>query len=163
MNQRGGCPLDQRRGSHNRRNRSAASAITSSRLAKANRSMWCQGSRSSVNTQTGTAATPMRSKLRMVRAMLNAPPQPVSMSTSSGMPAASIIKVAEEKPSKLDLFNQALEEAKNGPTAEAITEKRKKAKEEAEAKEAAEAAAAAEAEAAEAEGESADAEASEEN
>lgn len=77
--------------------------------------------------------------------------------------AEGTLKVAEEKPSKLDLFNQALEEAKNGPTAEAITEKRKKAKEEAEAKEAAEAAAVAEAEAAEAEGESADAEASEEN
>ena len=77
--------------------------------------------------------------------------------------AEGTLKVAEEKPSKLDLFNQALEEAKNGPTAEAITEKRKKAKEEAEAKEAAEAAAAADAEAAEAEGESADAEASEEN
>lgn len=73
--------------------------------------------------------------------------------------AEGTLKVAEEKPSKLDLFNQALEEAKNGPTAEAITEKRKKAKEEAEAKEAAEAAAAAEAEAAE--GESTDAEASE--
>ena len=71
--------------------------------------------------------------------------------------AEGTLKVAEEKPSKLDLFNQALEEAKNGPTAEAITEKRKKAKEEAEAKEAAEAAAAAEAEAAEAEGESAEA------
>ena len=77
--------------------------------------------------------------------------------------AEGTLKVAEEKPSKLDLFNQALEEAKNGPTAEAITEKRKKAKEESEAKEAAEAAAAAEAEVAEAEGESADAEASEEN
>lgn len=77
--------------------------------------------------------------------------------------AEGTLKVAEEKPSKLDLFNQALEEAKNGPTAEAITEKRKKAKEEAEAKEAAEAAAAADAETAEAEGESADAEASEEN
>ena len=71
--------------------------------------------------------------------------------------AEGTLKVAEEKPSKLDLFNQALEEAKNGPTAEAITEKRKKAKEEAEAKETAEAAAAAEAEAAEAEGESAEA------
>ena len=71
--------------------------------------------------------------------------------------AEGSLKVAEEKPSKLDLFNQALEEAKNGPTAEAITEKRKKAKEVAEAKEAAEAAAAAEAEAAEAEGESAEA------
>ena len=53
--------------------------------------------------------------------------------------AEGTLKVAEEKPSKLDLFNQALEEASNGPTAEAITEKRKKAKEEAEAKAAAEA------------------------
>ena len=68
--------------------------------------------------------------------------------------AEGTLKTAEEKPSKLDLFNQALEEAKNGPTAEAITEKRKKAKEEAEAKEAAEAAAAAEAEAESAEAES---------
>ena len=69
--------------------------------------------------------------------------------------AEGTLKVAEEKPSKLDLFNQALEEASNGPTAEAITEKRKKAKEEAEAKAAAEAEAEAkakeEAEAAEAE------------
>ena len=66
--------------------------------------------------------------------------------------AEGTLKVADEKPSKLDLFNQALEEAAGGPTAEAITEKRKKAKEEAEAKAAAEAAAEAEAaEAAEAE------------
>ncbi|GAB3085648.1 30S ribosomal protein S16 [Corynebacterium aquatimens] len=68
--------------------------------------------------------------------------------------AEGTLKVAEEKPSKLDLFNKALEEAAGGPTAEAITEKRKKAKEEAEAKAAAEAEAeakaAAEAEAAEA-------------
>ncbi|WCZ39176.1 30S ribosomal protein S16 [Corynebacterium jeddahense] len=74
--------------------------------------------------------------------------------------AEGTLKVKEEKPSKLELFNQALEEAKNGPTAEAITEKRQKAKDEAAAKEAAEAAAAAEAEAAEAEaaeGESAEA------
>ena len=63
--------------------------------------------------------------------------------------AEGTLKVAEEKPSKLDLFNKALEEANNGPTAEAITEKRKKAKEEAEAKAAAEAEAAAAAEAAE--------------
>ena len=75
--------------------------------------------------------------------------------------AEGTLKVAEEKPSKLDLFNKALEEANNGPTAEAITEKRKKAKEDAEAKAAAEAAAAAEAEAAEAEGESAEAESEE--
>ena len=63
--------------------------------------------------------------------------------------ADGTLKVAEEKPSKLDLFNKALEEANNGPTAEAITEKRKKAREEAEAKAAAEAEAAAAAEAAE--------------
>ena len=63
--------------------------------------------------------------------------------------AEGTLKVAEEKPSKLDLFNKALEEANNGPTAEAITEERKKAKEEAEAKAAAEAEAAAAAEAAE--------------
>lgn len=61
--------------------------------------------------------------------------------------AEGTLKVAEEKPSKLELFNQALEEANNGPTAEAITEKRKKAKEEAELKAAAEAEAAAAAEA----------------
>ncbi|WP_301925092.1 30S ribosomal protein S16 [Corynebacterium glaucum] len=75
--------------------------------------------------------------------------------------AEGTLKVAEEKPSKLDLFNQALEEANNGPSAEAITEKRKKAKEDAEAKAAAEAAAAEAAEAAEAEGESTDVEAAE--
>ena len=67
--------------------------------------------------------------------------------------AEGTLKVAEEKPSKLDLFNKALEEANNGPTAEAITEKRKKAKGDAEAKAAAEAEAAAAAEAAEAEAE----------
>ena len=53
------------------------------------------------------------------------------------------LKVAEPKPSKLDLFNKALEEAANEPTAEAITAKRKadkKAKEEAEKKAAEEAA-----------------------
>ncbi|MDK8794409.1 30S ribosomal protein S16 [Corynebacterium sp. MSK044] len=74
--------------------------------------------------------------------------------------AEGTLKVAEEKPSKLELFNQALEEASNGPTAEAITEKRKKAKEEAEAKAAAEAEAeakaAAQAEAAEAAAEEAE-------
>ena len=73
--------------------------------------------------------------------------------------AEGTLKVAEEKPSKLDLFNKALEEANNGPTAEAITEKRKKAKEEEEAKAAAEAEAAAAAEKAESE----EAEASEES
>jgi len=84
--------------------------------------------------------------------------------------AEGTLKVAEEKPSKLDLFNQALEEASNGPTAEAITEKRKKAKEEAEAKAAAEAEAEAKAkeeaeaaEAAESEAEEEKAEESEEN
>ena len=69
--------------------------------------------------------------------------------------AEGTLKVAEEKPSKRDLFNQALAEANDGPTAEAITEKKRKAKEEAEAKaaaekEAAEKAAAEEAAAAEA-------------
>ncbi|MBD8028847.1 30S ribosomal protein S16 [Corynebacterium gallinarum] len=65
--------------------------------------------------------------------------------------AEGTLRVAEEKPSKLDLFNQALSEANNGPTAEAITEKKKKAREEKEAKEAAEKAAAEKAAAAEAE------------
>ena len=53
--------------------------------------------------------------------------------------AEGTLKVAEEKPSKLDLFNQALAEANEGPTAEAITEKRRSAKEAAEAKAAKEA------------------------
>ncbi|MCS4536272.1 30S ribosomal protein S16 [Corynebacterium sp. HS2168-gen11] len=73
-----------------------------------------------------------------------------------GLPGAEgTLKVAEPKPSKLDLFNKALAEANEGPTAEAITEKKRKAKEEAAAKAAAEAEAAAkvEAEAAEAEAE----------
>lgn len=61
--------------------------------------------------------------------------------------AEGTLKVAEPKPSKLELFNQALAEANEGPTAEAITEKKKKAKEEA----AAEAEAAAKAEEAPAE------------
>ncbi|CAB0806959.1 30S ribosomal protein S16 [Corynebacterium diphtheriae] len=60
--------------------------------------------------------------------------------------AEGTLKVAEPKPSKLELFNQALAEANEGPTAEAITEKKKKAKEEAAAKAAAEAEAAAKAE-----------------
>ena len=74
--------------------------------------------------------------------------------------AEGSLKVAEEKPSKLDLFNAALAEANNGPTIEAITEKKRKAKEEAEAKAAAEKAAeeAAAAEAAKAEEEAAKAE-----
>ena len=66
-----------------------------------------------------------------------------------GLPGAEgTLKVAEAKPSKLDLFNKALEEAANEPTAEAITAKRKadkKAKEEAEKKATEEAAAAEEA------------------
>ncbi|ANE04318.1 30S ribosomal protein S16 [Corynebacterium crudilactis] len=65
--------------------------------------------------------------------------------------AEGTLKVAEPKPSKLELFNQALAEANNGPTAEAITEKKKKAREDKEAKAAAEKAAAEKAAAAEAE------------
>ncbi|CAB0558597.1 30S ribosomal protein S16 [Corynebacterium diphtheriae] len=65
--------------------------------------------------------------------------------------AEGTLKVAEPKPSKLELFNQALAEANEGPTAEAITEKKKKAKEEAAAKAAAEAEKAAKAEEAPAE------------
>lgn len=73
-----------------------------------------------------------------------------------GLPGAEgTLKVAEPKPSKLELFNQALAEANEGPTAEAITEKKRKAKEEAAAK-AAEKEKAAEAEA-ESEAESAEA------
>ncbi|QGU04927.1 30S ribosomal protein S16 [Corynebacterium comes] len=48
--------------------------------------------------------------------------------------AEGTLRVAEEKTSKLDLFNQALSEANNGPTVEAISEKKRKAKEAAEAK-----------------------------
>ena len=70
-----------------------------------------------------------------------------------GLPGAEgTLKVAEEKKSKLEIFNEALAEANNGPTIEAITEKKKKAKEEAE-KKAAEEAAAAEAAAGEADAE----------
>lgn len=72
--------------------------------------------------------------------------------------AEGTLKVAEEKPSKLDLFNQALAEANDAPSAESVVEKKQKAKEEAEAKAAAEAEAAAAAEAA-AETESAEGEA----
>lgn len=68
-----------------------------------------------------------------------------------GLPGAEgTLRVAEEKPSKLELFNQALAEANDGPTAEAITEKKRKAKDEAAAKKAAEEAAAKEEAAAEA-------------
>ena len=55
------------------------------------------------------------------------------------------LQVAEPKPSKLELFNQALAEANEGPTAEAVTEKKRKAKDEAAAKKAAEEAKAAKA------------------
>ena len=61
--------------------------------------------------------------------------------------AEGTLKVAEPKPSKLELFNKALEEANNGPSAEAITAKRREAKEAKAAKEAEEAAKAADAEA----------------
>lgn len=53
--------------------------------------------------------------------------------------AEGTLQVADPKPSKLELFNQALAEANEGPTAEAITEKKRKAKEDAAAKAAAEA------------------------
>lgn len=81
--------------------------------------------------------------------------------------AEGTLRVAEEKPSKLDLFNQALAEANEGPSVEAVTEKKRKAKEEAEAKaqaekEAAEKAAAEEAAKAEAAEEAPAEEASEE-
>ncbi|APT85021.1 30S ribosomal protein S16 [Corynebacterium aquilae] len=57
-----------------------------------------------------------------------------------GLPGAEgTLKVAEPKKSKLELFNEALAEANNGPTAEAITEKKRKAKAEAEKKAAEEA------------------------
>ncbi|MBF4553392.1 30S ribosomal protein S16 [Corynebacterium suicordis] len=56
--------------------------------------------------------------------------------------AEGTLKPQPEKKSKLDLFNEALSEASEGPTAEAITEKKRKAKEDAEAKAAAEVAAA---------------------
>ncbi|MDK4241282.1 30S ribosomal protein S16 [Corynebacterium pseudodiphtheriticum] len=65
-----------------------------------------------------------------------------------GLPGAEgTLKTAEPKPSKLELFNKALEEANNGPSIEAITEKKKKAKEKAEAEKAAAAEGEAEAEA----------------
>jgi small subunit ribosomal protein S16 len=74
-----------------------------------------------------------------------------------GLPGAEgTLKVAEPKPSKLDLFNAALANADAAPTGEAVTlKKRKDKKEEAasEAAETAEAAAEAEAEAAPAEAE----------
>ena len=67
--------------------------------------------------------------------------------------AEGTLKVAEPKPSKLDLFNKALEEAQGAPSAEAITSKRKaeKAKKAKAAEEAAAASESTEGEAAEAE------------
>ncbi|KQB85300.1 30S ribosomal protein S16 [Corynebacterium oculi] len=52
--------------------------------------------------------------------------------------AEGTLKVAPEKKSKLDLFNEALSEANNGPSVEDVVEKKRKAKEEKEAKAAAE-------------------------
>ncbi|MBI8989200.1 MULTISPECIES: 30S ribosomal protein S16 [Corynebacterium] len=46
-----------------------------------------------------------------------------------GLPGAEgTLRVAEPKPSKLDLFNAALAEANEGPSAEAITEKKRKSR-----------------------------------
>ncbi|WP_163375894.1 30S ribosomal protein S16 [Dietzia sp. Alg238-R159] len=72
--------------------------------------------------------------------------------------AEGTLKTAEPKPSKLDLFNKALEDAQGEPSAEAITAKRKaeKAKKD-EAKEAAKAAESGEGEAASADAETAEA------
>ena len=65
-----------------------------------------------------------------------------------GLPGAEgTLKVAEEKKSKLEIFNEALAEANNGPTIEAITEKKKAAEEAAAAEAAAAAAGEADAEA----------------
>lgn len=74
--------------------------------------------------------------------------------------AEGTLKTPDVKPSKLDLFNKALEDAQGEPSAEAITAKRKaeKAKKDEESKKAAEEAAKAEEPA---EGESADAETAE--
>lgn len=52
--------------------------------------------------------------------------------------AEGTLKVAPEKKSKLDLFNEALAEANNGPSVDDVVEKKRKAKEEKEAKAAAE-------------------------
>ena len=51
-----------------------------------------------------TAATPTRSNERIVRAMLKAPPQPVSMSTSSGICVASTIRRASVSTSSIVLM-----------------------------------------------------------
>lgn len=55
-----------------------------------------------------------------------------------GLPGAEgRLKVAEEKPSKLDLFNAALAEANNGPSVESFVEKKRKEREEKKNREAA--------------------------
>ena len=62
-----------------------------------------------------------------------------------GLPGAEgTLKVAEPKPSKLDLFNAALAAAENEPTTEAVTPKKKAKKDKEEAAEATESAEAAE-------------------
>lgn len=67
---------------------------------------------------------------------------------AKGLPGTEgTLRVAEPKPSKLDLFNAALAETNDGPSIESITKTKQKAKEEAEAKAAAEAEAARKAEA----------------
>ena len=73
------------------------------------------------------------------------PTDPVlALQKFKGLPGAEgSLEVAPEKPSKLDLFNAALAEANEAPTAEAITEKKRKERED---KKAAETAAKAEAE-----------------
>lgn len=59
-----------------------------------------------------------------------------------GLPGAEgTYRAPEPKRSKLDIFNEALAEANNGPSLEAVTEKRRKAREKKEAEEAAELAA----------------------
>ena len=56
-----------------------------------------------------------------------------------GLPGAEgTYKEPEAKPSKLDLFNAALSEANNGPSAEEVLEAKRKEREAAEAKAAAE-------------------------
>lgn len=69
---------------------------------------------------------------------------------AKGLPAPeNKLRVAEEKPSKLDLFNAALAEANNGPSVEEVVSKHRKAREEKEAAAKAAAEKAAEEEAAE--------------
>ena len=51
-----------------------------------------------------TAAAPARIISRTVRAMLNAPPQPVSMSTSSGSDVAAVMRRASISTSSMVLM-----------------------------------------------------------